>query len=165
MRLMSLQVLATIVVALAGIPTGTTALVSGYRPGSETLRLEAAAPLDSVDPAVANSSESLLLQNATCARLYTYNGLSSDPSPQIAIGLPIVGPDGNRPRQWKTYTIKMRSGYQFQDGTSVTAYSFADALDRDADPDLLSRRRRHEGHHRPRRSSRATREPSRVSRP
>ncbi len=70
-------------------------------------------------------------------KLYTYSA-SGVVVPEIAAGMPVVGPDSERPKQWKTYTIKLSASYRFDDGAPVTAYSFADALDRDAVPDLQS---------------------------
>ena len=103
-----------------------------------TLRLAMSSPLDSVDPAVANTPNSLLLENATCAKLYAFDGSVTTVVPEIASGMPVAGPNTDRPKQWKTYTIKLKKSYRFQDGSLVTAFSFADALDRDANPDLQS---------------------------
>ena len=124
--------------ALALVAAGTGAAFASGSVRPTTLRVAMNAKLDSVDPAVANAPNSLLLENAICAKLYAFAGSATSVTPEIAAGMPVVGPSADRPREWKTYTIKLKKTYKFEDGTPVTAYSFADALDRDADPDLQS---------------------------
>jgi ABC-type transport system substrate-binding protein len=102
-----------------------------------TLRLaELAAP--TLDPALASSPDAVLIQNALCDRLYTTSA-EGVIVPQIATGMPVAGPSRQRPKQWTTYTIHLSGRYRFQDGSPVTAYSFAEAFARDADPDQQSR--------------------------
>jgi ABC-type transport system substrate-binding protein len=52
--------------------------------------------------------------------------------------LPVAGRNAQRPKQWTTYTIRLKTTYRFADGSPVTAYNFADAFARDADPDMGS---------------------------
>jgi ABC-type transport system substrate-binding protein len=90
-----------------------------------------------LDPALAQSPDAQLVQNAICDRLYAL-GPSGNAVPQIALGLPRASRSAQRPKQWTTYTIKLSPRYRFSDGTPVTAYSFAEALARDANPDVAS---------------------------
>jgi ABC-type transport system substrate-binding protein len=78
-----------------------------------------------------------MLQNAVCDRLYTTTA-SGKVVPQIATAMPVAGKNAQRPKQWTTYTIELRRKYRFEDGTPVTAYSFAEAFARDANPDMQS---------------------------
>jgi peptide/nickel transport system substrate-binding protein len=128
-----LVVLAGSLAAGVGSPA-TLGAVDGQR---STLRVaELVAP--TLDPALASSPDAVLVQNALCDRLYSSSGPSGTAAAQIARALPSAAPDPQRPRQWTTYTIKLRPNYRFQDGTPVTAYSFAAAFGRDADPDEQS---------------------------
>jgi peptide/nickel transport system substrate-binding protein len=120
-----------LLVALAG----AVCAVAHASPGP-TLRLaEETAP--TLDPALASSPDAVMLQNAICDRLYTTTS-AGEVVPQIATGMPLAGPDAQRPKQWTTYTLRLRRSYHFVDGTPVTAYSFADAIARDANPDMGS---------------------------
>ena len=101
-----------------------------------TLRLaERTAP--TLDPALAQSPDAVMLQNAICDRLYTVSATGAI-VPQIATAPPKPGRNAQRPKQWTTYTVKLSRKYRFQDGTPVTAYSFAEAFARDANPDMQS---------------------------
>ncbi len=101
-----------------------------------TLRLaEQSAP--TLDPALAQSPDAVTIADAICDRLYT-TAADGQLVPQIATAMPVAGQNAERPRQWTTYTITLSRGYRFQDGTPVTAYSFAEAFARDANPDMAS---------------------------
>jgi ABC-type transport system substrate-binding protein len=101
-----------------------------------TLRLAEQTP-PTLDPALSSTPDAVMIQNAICDRLYTTSPAGAV-VPQIAKGLPVAGRNAQRPKQWTTYTIRLKTGYRFADGSPVTAYSFADALARDADPDMAS---------------------------
>jgi ABC-type transport system substrate-binding protein len=101
-----------------------------------TLHLAERTP-PTLDPALAQSPDAQLLQNAICDRLYTRSP-SGRAVPQIAVGLPRAAPSAQRPQQWTTYTVRLSPRYRFSDGTPVTAYSFAEAFARDANPDVAS---------------------------
>jgi ABC-type transport system substrate-binding protein len=103
---------------------------------ASTLHLAERTP-PTLDPALAQSPDAQLLQDAICDRLYTLSP-SGKAVPQIALGLPRAGRSVQRPNQWTTYTVKLSTRYRFSDGTPVTAYSFADAFARDANPDVAS---------------------------
>ena len=116
-------ILAATVVLLSAAPASTLHLA------------EMTAP--TLDPALASSPDAVMIQNAICDRLYTSTAAGST-VPQIAKGLPVAGRNAQRPKQWTTYTIRLRGAYRFADGSPVTAYSFVDAFARDADPDMAS---------------------------
>jgi ABC-type transport system substrate-binding protein len=103
---------------------------------ASTLRFaEQSAP--GLDPALASTPDAVMLQNAICDRLYRTTPAGAV-VPQIAKGLPVAGRNAERPKQWTTYTIRLKTTYRFADGSPVTAYSFADAFARDANPDMAS---------------------------
>jgi ABC-type transport system substrate-binding protein len=119
--------------AAAAHASGTRSSVAAGLPAPTLALAELNAP--TLDPALASTPDAVMIQNALCTRLYAPGGAGGAVVPQIATGAPTAAPDRQRPRQWTTYTIKLHTGYRFQDGTPVTAYSFADAFARDADPD------------------------------
>jgi ABC-type transport system substrate-binding protein len=121
-------VLATLAAAaLASSATGA--------PGP-TLRLGAlTAP--TADPALAGTPDSRLLVAATCSPLYTLDARGRA-IPLVAAALPTAGRNAQRPKQWTTYTIRVKRGFRFENGLPVTAFSFADAIARDASPDMAS---------------------------
>ncbi len=103
---------------------------------ASTLHLAEMTP-PTLDPALASSPDAVMLQNAICDRLYATSAAGAV-VPQIAKSLPAAGRNAQRPEQWTTYTIRLKTTYRFADGSPVTAYSFADAFARDADPDMAS---------------------------
>jgi peptide/nickel transport system substrate-binding protein len=71
---------------------------------------------------------------ATQLTLYTFGDVAGDTRlrPAAAAGLPRVSADG------KTFTITVRRGFRFSDGTPVTAQNFAFAINRLFNPSLGS---------------------------
>ena len=53
-------------------------------------------------------------------------------APEVAAGLPVISKDG------KTYTFTIKSGFKFSNGKPVNAQSFADAINRFANPKMQS---------------------------
>src|SRR5262245_26768828 len=102
------------------------------------LRVSIAKDFDSADPALATSRNARMMLYASCARLYNHFGTSALVQPEIAAGLPVAGPNKDRPKQWKTYTIKLSPKYRFQSGQPVTAYSFLNTFNRDVNLDMNS---------------------------
>jgi ABC-type transport system substrate-binding protein len=92
--------------------------------------------LGSLDPAQAGGFFSTQLLWSTCAFLYNYPDASAPVGakvrPEVAAALPVVRRNG---RNW-TYTIRVRSGFRYQDGVAVTAADFVHAIRRDLDPAL-----------------------------
>ena len=72
----------------------------------------------------------------TACKLYNFpdkeGPAGSQLQPEVAAGLPVVSNGG------KTYTFKLKSTYKFSDGSKVTAASFVDAFNRNANPKLQS---------------------------
>ncbi|WP_264324892.1 ABC transporter substrate-binding protein [Romeriopsis navalis] len=82
------------------------------------------ATISTIDPADASSSfASMLLYNLS-DRLYTYKLGTNDLEPQLATALPKVSADG------LTYTIPLRQGVVFHDGTPFNAEAMAFSLNR-----------------------------------
>ena len=102
-----------------------------------TMRINmSATDVDSLDPAIAYSAASGPLEFVTALRLYNYPDkpapLGSKLQPEAAAGFPRVSKDG------KTYTITVKRGFRFSDGTPVTAANFAAALNRSLNPTMQS---------------------------
>ena len=101
-----------------------------------TFVAELSTDVDYVDPGLDYLSSGWEIQYATGCKLLNYpdtNGARGGQLvPEVATGFPKVSQDG------KTYTFTVRPGFKFADGTPVTAQSFADAFNRDANPKLQS---------------------------
>ena len=77
-----------------------------------------------LDPADAYELRSIALIRNLSDRLYTYDPGSTELKPQLATALPKVSPDG------LTYTIPIRQGVVFHDGTQFNAAAMAFSLQR-----------------------------------
>ncbi|MBB4919992.1 ABC transporter substrate-binding protein [Streptosporangium saharense] len=80
------------------------------------------------DPAVCYDATCWNNMRMLYDRLYDYKGETSELVPQGAEAPPTVSPDG------KTYTIRIRPGMTFSDGSPVTAKDFAYSFSRILDP-------------------------------
>jgi ABC-type transport system substrate-binding protein len=93
-------------------------------------------PLDTMDPAMANTQASWTLLDLTCARLMTYPDKPPPAAfqlvPEVAAAPPTVSRDG------KTYTFTLRRDFRFSDGTPVDARAFARAINRTLAPGVRS---------------------------
>ncbi len=104
--------------------------------GGETLRVVSSTDADSVDPALAFTSDQLLY--ATCAQLLNYpdkpGPAGSQLTPEVAQSLPARSPDG------RTYTFKIRPGFRFSPPSNqpVTAQTFKDSIERTLNPGMHS---------------------------
>jgi peptide/nickel transport system substrate-binding protein len=128
-------------VALAGLVVVAGALAAvGLSAAAQkkggTLRLSSILDIDSVDPALAGSPQSFMIDFATCAHLYSYPDKPAPagaiPIPEVAAGFPKVSADGD------TQTIRLRRMYRFDTGQRVSAANFVAAFNRDANPKLDS---------------------------
>jgi ABC-type oligopeptide transport system substrate-binding subunit len=129
--------------SLGALGAGVVLLVSGAfaspqdeSAGGGTLRLMWGAEPISVDSALAtNYVGSWILLNATCAKLFT---IVKDP----ATGRPRVVPEvvwrESLSNDRRTYTLDLKRTFRFDNGARVTAQSFADAFNRNADPRMGS---------------------------
>jgi peptide/nickel transport system substrate-binding protein len=100
-----------------------------------TLRLSRFSDVDYVDPALAYTPWSWAMEYATCAKLFNY------PDAPGAAGTRLVPEVVDRfsvSRDRRTYTFELKRTFRFHTGAMVTARSFADALNRDAQPELRS---------------------------
>ena len=126
--------------SLAALVTGALLGAVGAGTAGEarkggTLRVASHVDVDSVDPAIGYLRNAWLIADASCARLFSYR------NPPGATGTRIV-PEVVRSftvsRDGRTYTFTLRQTFRFHTGAGVTAQSFADAFDRNAQPGLVS---------------------------
>ena len=93
-------------------------------------------PLDTMDPAMANTQASWSLLDLACARLMTYPDKPGQAAyrlvPEVAAAPPKVSRDG------KTYTFTLRRSFRFSDGRPVDARAFARAIERTLAPGVRS---------------------------
>jgi ABC-type oligopeptide transport system substrate-binding subunit len=122
--LVAASIAALLAVSSAGAKTGGTFVA------------ELSTDVDYVDPGLDYLSSGWEIQYATGCKLLNYpdtNGARGGQLvPEVAAGFPKVSNNG------KTYTFTVRKGFRFADGSPVTAQSFADAFNRDANPKLQS---------------------------
>jgi len=101
-----------------------------------TLRVDLTSDFDFTDPSLAYFSHSWQLLYATGLKLYNYPDESAPEGsvlqPEAAADFPIISDGG------KTYTITVKPGFEFSDGTPVTAANFAYAINRALDPRMSS---------------------------
>lgn len=100
-----------------------------------TLRMSIPADVDFVDPALAYQARSWPVAYATCAKLFNYpdaNGAAGTRLVPEVVERFTVSKDG------RTYTFTLKQTFRFHNGARVTARSFADAFNRDAQPKLGS---------------------------
>ncbi len=115
-------------------PAGTASAAGEARKGG-TLRMSFPVELDHVDPALAYTDLSWPLEYATCAKLFNY------PDAPGAAGTRLVPEVVDRytvSKDGRTYTFDLKKTFRFHTGDRVTAQSFADAFNRDAQPRLAS---------------------------
>lgn len=93
--------------------------------------LTAGTPVQSLDPATAVDQTSITLLANVMEGLYRLDE-KNQPQPALAAGQPKVSNDG------KTYTIEIRDGAKWSDGTPITAEDFVVAWQRVVDPETAS---------------------------
>ena len=94
--------------------------------GSKTLRINLASEPDYLDPALNSSVDGACLAAASFAGLYTYNAQGVT-SPALAEGY-TVSADG------LTYTVTLKKGLNWSDGSALTAADFVYSWKRAVDP-------------------------------
>src|SRR3954454_2985736 len=106
---------------------GTTTTGPATKGGTMKLNMSNT-DVDYSDPSLAYGSTSWQLEYATALKLYDYPDqpppLGSRLTPDGAQAFPVISADG------KTYTITVRDGFKFSDGTPVTAANYAYAINR-----------------------------------
>ena len=141
-RFTSAVVLAAVGVGLL-LAAGFASPASGESQGSAssaarggTLRVDLSSDFDYIDTSLAYFNHSWQLMNATNLKLYSFpdkeGGAGSRMRPEAAVGFPRISRDG------RTYTIRVKSGFRFSDGSAVTAASFRAAIARALNPRMQS---------------------------
>jgi ABC-type oligopeptide transport system substrate-binding subunit len=100
-----------------------------------TVRIMSPDDLGHVDPALAYTTDEWLIEYATCAKLFNH---PDEPGTAGARILPEVVRSYTVSRDGRVYTFDLRRSFRFHTGAPVTAQSFADAFERDADPRMGS---------------------------
>jgi ABC-type oligopeptide transport system substrate-binding subunit len=121
----------------AGTATNKTVPVkAGHAVAGGTYNVELSTDVDYTDPGLDYLSSGWELEYATTCKLLNYPDkpapAGSQLTPEVAAGFPTITNNG------KLYTFTIRPGFKFSTGQPVTAKSFADALNRDANPKLQS---------------------------
>ena len=123
--------LAQLILVIAGILALSTA-VAGARDTSATspqirnggtLMIGLAEDPDALDPTLARTFVGRIVFLHMCEKLYDLNS-KLEIVPQLAAALPQISKDK------LTYTIRLRSGIKFNDGTALDASAVKDSLDR-----------------------------------
>jgi peptide/nickel transport system substrate-binding protein len=79
---------------------------------------------DSLDPSLLRNLSAVEIADSYCERLYVFNG-KADVVPQLAAALPTISKDK------LTYTIPLRKGILFNDGTPFNAQAVVTTIQRD----------------------------------
>ena len=108
---------------------------AGEAPKGGTLRIGLPADVDHVDPALAYRPWSWPFGFATCAKLFNYPDAPGAAGTRL---MPEVVDRFTVSKDRRTYTFELKQTFRFHTGARVTAQSFADALNRDAQPRLES---------------------------
>ncbi len=127
--------LAAISVLSLGVASATAAPSAKGAKGG-TIVVEMSSDVDYIDPQLSYYGETWKLEQATACKLMNWKdaegAAGSVPTPEVAAGLPVISKDG------KTYTFTIKPGFKFSNGAAVTAKSFADAINRLANPKMQS---------------------------
>lgn len=127
-------VIAVLVLVVIGVVLASGR--AGASPPPHTLVVAQTLDFASLDPALAQSDEAWELEYATCAKLLDYPPVAGYRGtrlvPEVAATLPTISADR------LTYTLTLRPGWRFSNGTAVTAASFARAFERAESPVLAS---------------------------
>ena len=121
---------------VALLVSAASASLHGESQGGGTLRLMWGIEPGSLDPAFARPGGAGILLDATCAKLFrtVYDPDTGRPRvvPEVAVDYPKITNGG------RTYTFELKRTFRFDTGEPVTARSFADAFNRNANPKLGS---------------------------
>jgi peptide/nickel transport system substrate-binding protein len=106
------------------VSCGPRPVANGPAANGDFITIGTTSKLRTIDPADAYDIFSGILLNNMGERLYTYELGSTKLLPQLATALPKISADG------LTYTIPLREGVQFHDGTAFNAKAMAFSLNR-----------------------------------
>jgi len=116
----------------AGASTGQVAAKKG---GTMKMNMSGT-DVDFTDPSLAYGTISWQIEYATALKLYNYPDkappLGGRLQPEGAAGFPVISKDG------KTYTIAVKPGFKFSNGTPVTAKNYVFAMNRALSPTMQS---------------------------
>ena len=114
--------LGVVVLALGAVSAGARGHGSAIKNGG-TLTIGLAEDPDALDPTLARTFVGRIIFLHMCEKLFDLNS-KLEIVPQLAAGLPQISKDK------LTYTIRLRSGVKFNDGTALDASAVKDSLDR-----------------------------------
>jgi oligopeptide transport system substrate-binding protein len=125
--------------------TGTTTGAAAYSPqgtkspnaaGTQVYRVAASADPSTLDPAVAQYATDISFVHLLYDALYSYDD-KGNLVPRAALEVPTMQ-NGGISSDGKTYTIKLRPGQKFSDGSPVTAKDYVYSAKRFLNPALAS---------------------------
>ena len=127
---------ASLLVAAATAGSATNQSSAAHAKKGGTYIVEFLDDVDYTDPALDYLSTGWEMMYVTGCKLYNFPDKDAPEGsqliPEVAVGLPVISNGG------RTYTMKLKSTFKFSDGTKVTAGSFVDAFNRNANPKLQS---------------------------
>ena len=101
-----------------------------------TVVVEMTTDVDYIDPQLSYYGETWKLEAVTACKLFNWQdkegAAGAVATPEVSAGMPVISKDG------KTYTFTIKPGFRFSNGKPVTAKSFADAINRFANPRMQS---------------------------
>ncbi len=127
-----------LVLLVAGLVAAAAATAHGEARKGGVFRWNQPADVDYVDPALAYNPRSWGIPFSTCANLFNYPDGAGSEGARI---VPEVVDDWNVSPDGRTYTFELKRSFRFHTGAPVIAQSYADAIDRLAQPRLQSRGR------------------------
>lgn len=137
MKLNKLLVLATVTALLGGTIAGCSGNATNQQPGgtatdtgkapAQEIRINLSAEPPALDSSIATTNPTFTIINAINEGLYRLDA-DGKPRPALAKDLPQISPDG------LVYTITLRDGLKWADGTPLTANDFVWAYQRTLDP-------------------------------
>src|SRR4051812_24309207 len=130
-------VIGTSMLVAAAFAGAASSKVDAHAKKGGTIKLNmSATDVDFSDPSLAYGTISWQIEFATALKLYNYpdkpKPVGGKLQPEGAVGFPVVSKDG------KTYTITVKKGFKFSDGTPVTAANYAFAINRALNPVMQS---------------------------
>ena len=138
---MSRRLATSFAMAVAGVALLVSAGGAGAHADARkggVFRWNVPADVDYVDPALAYNPRSWGIPFATCANLFNYPDGAGSGGARI---VPEVVDDWDVSPDGRTYTFELKRNFRFHTGAPVIAQSYADAINRLAQPRLQSRGR------------------------
>ncbi len=131
--------------AASSTTAGTTTGAAAYSPtgtkspnfaDKQVYRVAASADPKSLDPAVAQYADSIMYIHLMYDALYSYDN-KGNLIPRAAMEIPTTA-NGGISSDGKTYTIKLKPGQKYSDGSPVSTKDYVYAIKRYVDPTLAS---------------------------